>query len=242
MPKTIREVAVAYNKAAPLYDYMNRVYFFRRDKRFRSMLAERLNLKPSDAVLDLCCGTGLDFPFLLQKIKNQGTLLGVDLSSKMLQQAKKKSGSERISLARSDATHLPFRDEAFDAIFVSFCLKITPAHEKVIEEAARVLKPFGKIGILGNHKPSGALRLPGIILIKVLSDMAKIDFEIDLEEHLSKKFMILEDRKMYGGLVQLLVVRNSAIHTTDKKSNNNFRITTNLENLSTASKRRMNDA
>lgn len=205
MPKTIREVEVAYNKTAPLYGLMNKIYFFGRDKRFRSMLAERLVLKPGDAVLDLCCGTGLNFPFLLPKIKTQGTLLGVDLSSEMLQQAKKKTESEGVNLVRSDAAHLAFNDNAFDAIFVSFCLKITPAYEKAIEEAARVLKPAGRIGVLTNHKPSGPLRLPGIILTKVLSAVAKIDFEINLKEHLSKKFIIVENRKMYGGLVEFLV-------------------------------------
>mgnify|MGYP001109019617 FL=1 len=100
MAKTIREIVVAYNEAAPLYDLMNRVYFFGRDKQFRSMLVERLILKPGDAVLDLCCGTGLDFPFLLQKIKVRGRLLGVDLSFEMLQQAKKKIGSEGVSFVR----------------------------------------------------------------------------------------------------------------------------------------------
>ncbi len=160
MPKAIREVVVAYNKAAPLYDLMNQVYFFGMDKRFRSMLAERLILKPGNVVLDLCCGTGLDFPFLLQRIKIQGTLMGVDLSSEMLQQAKKKIGSEGVNFVRSDAAHLAFRDKTFDAILVSFCLEITPSYEKAIEEAARVLKPAGRIGVLGNHEPSGPLRLP----------------------------------------------------------------------------------
>ncbi len=198
MAKTIREVLVAYDRAAPLYGLMNQVYFFGRDKRFRSMVAEKLNLKPGDAVLDLCCGTALDFPFLLQKIKTQGTLLGVDLSSEMLKQAKKEIGSKGVHLVRSDAAHLAFRDKTFDAILISFCLKITPAYEKTIEEAARVLKPAGRIGVLGNHKPSGPLRLPGIILTKALSAIAKIDFETNLKEQLSKEFIIIEDRKMYG--------------------------------------------
>ncbi len=205
MPKTIREVAVAYRKAAPLYDLMNYVYFLGRDKRYRSMLAERLNLKPGDSVLDLCCGTGLNFPFLLQKTKNQGTVLGVDLTSEMLQHTKKRLKSEEVTLVRSDAANLAFRDKTFNAIFVSFCLKITPAYEKTIEEAARVLEPVGRIGVLSNHKPSGSLRLLGIILTRILSAMAKIDFEINLKEHLSKRFRIIEDSTMHGGFVRFFV-------------------------------------
>ena len=172
------------------------------------MLVERLNLNPDDAVLDLCCGTGLDFPYLLKKTKIQGTLFGIDLSSGMLQQAKEKIGREGVNLVRSDAARLPFRDKTFDAILVSFCLKITPACEKTIEEAARVLKWAGRIGILANNKPSGPLWLLGITLTKVLGAMAKINFEIDLKAHLSKKFIIIEDRKMHGDLVRFLVGEN----------------------------------
>jgi len=205
MPKTVDEVAVAYDKTAFFYDLMNQLYFFGRDKRFRSVLAERLAIKPGDVVLDLCCGTGINFPFLLQKIKIPGMLLAVDMSSEMLKLAKRKTRSKIVNLVRLDAAHLAFRDKTFDAIFVSFCLKITPTYEKAIEEAARVLKPKGRIGVLGNHKPSGPLRLPGIILTKVLSAISKIDFEIDLKEQLSKKFAIIEDKKMHCGLVRFLV-------------------------------------
>jgi len=205
MPKTVDEVAVAYDKTAFFYDLMNQLYFFGRDKRFRSMLAERLAIKPGDVVLDLCCGTGINFPFLLRKIKIRGMLLAVDVSSEMLKLAKRKTGSKMVNLVRLDVAHLAFRDKTFDAIFVSFCLKITPTYEKAIEEIASVLKPKGRIGVLGNHKPSGLLRLPGILLTKVLSFMAKIDFEINLKEHLSKKFAIIEDREMHGGLVRFLV-------------------------------------
>ncbi len=212
MPKTTKGVEAAYDKAAPLYNLMNHIYFFAKDKRFRSMLVERLNPKPGDTVLDICCGTGLNFPFLLQKVKIRGTLLGVDLSSEMLQQAKRKAESEGVNLVRSDAAHLAFRDRTFDATLVSFCLKVTPTYEKAIEEAARVLKPAGRIGVLGNHKPSGPLRFLGIILTKVLSAMAKIDYEVNLKEQLSRKFRIIEDKKMYGGLVQSLVGGKTSNH------------------------------
>jgi demethylmenaquinone methyltransferase/2-methoxy-6-polyprenyl-1,4-benzoquinol methylase len=69
---------------------MNSLYFFGRDKQFRSKLTKKTNLKPGNIVLDLCCGTGLGFPFSLEKIGKHGTLLGLDVSSKMLSKSKKK--------------------------------------------------------------------------------------------------------------------------------------------------------
>jgi demethylmenaquinone methyltransferase/2-methoxy-6-polyprenyl-1,4-benzoquinol methylase len=205
MSKTLKEILVSYNKAANLYDLMNRIYFFGRDESYRSILAEKVIQKPEGIILVPCCGTGMDFPVLLQKKKKQGRIIGTDLSPKMLKWAKEKTHGERIDLVRSDITNLPFRNEAFNTIFANFCLKVTPASEKAVGEVARVLKLTGRIGILANHKPSGFFRILGILLTKIMGAFLRIDFEIELRKHLSKRFIIVEDRKMYGSLVQLLV-------------------------------------
>jgi len=207
MEKTLKKITASYNKSAACYDLMNRVYFLGRDKEFRSMMVRRLKLKPNDTVLVLCCGTGLDFPYLLRQTQPLGLIVGVDLSPKMLHQAKRKIGSGSVNLVRSDAAHLPFPDGCFDAIIVSFCLKITPAYRQTVGESVRVLKSSGRMGILANKKPSEPLKLLGILFTKVLGAMAKINFEIKLEEHLSGDLRIVDDRKLYGGLVRILVAK-----------------------------------
>ena len=205
MVKTLRGVVEAYDKIAHLYDLMNLIYFFGRDKQLRAFLVEELNLQPGDTVLDLCCGTGLNFPPLRQKIKDHGSVLGVDISSRMFQQAKRKSGSKRIHFLKSDAAYLAFRNETFDAVLLTFCLKITPTYEKTIEEVARVLKSTGRFGVLGNYRFTGLLKPLGDIFSKILSTIAKINFETDFKELLLTKFRIIEDKKKFGGLVQFLV-------------------------------------
>ena len=205
MSKTTKDVLIAYDRTAPLYDLLNKFYFFGRDKRFRSMLTESLDLRPGYIVLDLCSGTGLDFSFITKKIKPQGMLLGVDLSSEMLKQSKKKIGSKEIYLVRSDAANLPFYDQIFDAILVSFCLKIIPTYEVAIEELSRVLKVNGRVGVLANHKPTEALKFPGFVLTKLLSKISKIKFEISLRDLLAKKFNIFEDKIIYGGFLRFFV-------------------------------------
>jgi len=204
MKKDLKEVAVAYSRDAALYSLMNRVYFLGRDKRYRSMIADRVVREPEDAVLDLCCGTGLDFPFIAQRTDGKGRMIGVDVSSGMLQQANKKIGRE-ASFVRADAAHLPFIEGTFDAILVSFCLKTTPTYKTAIEEASRLLKPSGRIGVLANADSSGPSRLLRPVIIKVLSAMFKIDFQIDLKSSLSERFAITEDRIVHGGLVEFLV-------------------------------------
>jgi ubiquinone/menaquinone biosynthesis C-methylase UbiE len=205
MSKTNRDVLNSYEKASPWHNLMNQIYFLGADKLYRSELVESLNLESNHILLNLCCGTGIDFPYLLKAMKSQGILVGVDISSGMLHQVRRRIRHEGIHLVRADMSRLPFRETVFDAILVSFCFKISPSYEKAIDEVAKVLKPAGRIGVLGNHKPSGLLKLPGSILTKVLSMISKVDFEIDLRDHLSRNFAIIEDRKMHWGLVQSLI-------------------------------------
>ena len=216
MSKTTKDVLIAYDRTAPLYDLLNKFYFFGRDKRFRSMLTENLDIKPGYIVLDLCSGTGLDFSFITKKIEHQGMLLGVDLSSKMLMQSKKKFRSEEIYLVRSDAAELPFYNKTFNAILVSFCLKITPTYEEAIEEISRVLKPNGRVGVLANNKPTEAKQFPGSVLTKLLNKISKIEFEISLRDLLAKKFNIIEDKIIYGGFLRIFVA--------EKPDDSNFHV------------------
>lgn len=205
MSKTNKQVLTSYDRQASVYDVLSKLYFFGKDNLFRSLITQSLNLRnQGDIVLDLCSGTGLDFSFLVEKIK-QGMLIAVDISVEMLKQAKKKIGNKEIFLVRADAANLPFSDKTFDAILVSFCLKITPSYKVAIEETARVLKLSRRIGVLANHKPSGVFQLPGIILTKLISKISKINFQINLQELFSEKFRIIEDKIIYGGFLRILV-------------------------------------
>ena len=201
MKKSLNNVTEAYDKTAPFYDLLNHVYFFGRDSQFRSIIVENLNLKPYDTVLDLCFGTGLDFSFLLDKLDNRGTIIGVDLSLQMLQRSKEK-GNRKMNLIRADVAHLPVRDTTFNAIMISFCLRITPTYTSTIKELARVLQLCGKLGILANHKPQG---LVGKLITTMLSAILKIDFGISLSKHIKKEFTIISNKLMHGALVQLII-------------------------------------
>lgn len=201
-----RRILDSYNKAARSYDLLNRIYFLRKDNKYRSLITEKIVDRPKDNILVLCCGTGLDFAALLDKNEEQGTFVGVDISSEMLKQAKKKSYN-RVSLVRADAEHLPFRKRIFDSILVSFCLKITPSVGEVIEEASSMLKPNGKLGILANNKPKGFWRIYSTIIVKLVGKMAKIDYKLDIRKYLSKSFKIIEDKKLYWSLVRFVIAK-----------------------------------
>jgi demethylmenaquinone methyltransferase/2-methoxy-6-polyprenyl-1,4-benzoquinol methylase len=196
------EIVASYDRSAFFYDLMNRIYFFGKDKNYRSMVIDKLSLTPDSYVLDLCCGTGVNFQHLNQKVGDQGTIIGLDISARMLQQAKEKKETRQVDLIRADIGYLPFRSEIFDAVTVDFCLTITPTFDRGIGEARRVLKSKKKIGVLANYKPKNFI---GNIITRIVGVMAKINFNIDLETHLSKYFFIIENKKLHGNLVQLFI-------------------------------------
>ena len=93
----VNDVKESYDQLAVFYDVLNKLYFLGNDGHYRTELVKHLILKPDSSVLDLCCGTGLNFPYLQQFIKNEGKLVGLDVSLKMLLKAKMKTKHSNAS-------------------------------------------------------------------------------------------------------------------------------------------------
>ena len=90
--------------------------------RFKKLAFSDSSLKMGDRVLVFCCGTGLDFPHILKMIGKEGEIVGVDFSSKMLDQAKdriRKNKWENIELIEADITQ--FKDQLDKEFDVGVC-------------------------------------------------------------------------------------------------------------------------
>jgi ubiquinone/menaquinone biosynthesis C-methylase UbiE len=111
MPGT-GSVAPAYSNEAPLYDSRTRGF-----DTYRRRIVERLPLQQGDVVLDVGCGTGLCFPFLLERVGPGGAVVGVDASPEMLALAAERASArgwrnvELVESAIEDAK-LPTVDHA----------------------------------------------------------------------------------------------------------------------------------
>jgi ubiquinone/menaquinone biosynthesis C-methylase UbiE len=138
----VEEVRKTFDSWAPFY---NPTHGWTLPKRHAARLA--LGLQPGDRVLDLACGTGLNFPHLRQLVGEQGHVVGVDLSPCMLDIACRlitTHGWKNVETREADAAQLPFPNESFDKAICSYALNIIPDYVHALDEVLRVLVPGGR--------------------------------------------------------------------------------------------------
>jgi demethylmenaquinone methyltransferase/2-methoxy-6-polyprenyl-1,4-benzoquinol methylase len=100
------EIRSSYETGAKYYDFAVRLYgLIGIRKAYRLRAVKLLRLQRGDCVVELGCGTGLNFPLILEQIEPEGRLIGVDLSPKMLAYARERverAGWKNIELVQSD--------------------------------------------------------------------------------------------------------------------------------------------
>jgi len=122
---------------------------------------EESSLKKGDRVIVFCCGTGLDFPHILQKVGKEGNIIGVDFSAEMLAKAKlkvEKNKWENIELIEADATK--FRDQPDQEADVGVCtlgMSIIPEYKAAFLNLLSNVKDSGEIIIGDMQLASGWL-------------------------------------------------------------------------------------
>jgi demethylmenaquinone methyltransferase/2-methoxy-6-polyprenyl-1,4-benzoquinol methylase len=136
------------------------------ERKFTEVGLQKLNVKDGEKVLEIGFGTGHSLLTLARQVGTAGKVYGVDLSEGMLQVASNRLStngmSNRVELHCGDATHLPFPDSSFDAVFMSFVLELfdTPELPLILRECQRVLNRTGRIGIVAlSKKEATAVRL-----------------------------------------------------------------------------------
>jgi ubiquinone/menaquinone biosynthesis C-methylase UbiE len=151
-----------YRKKAKHYDITSRLYpvpgYPQRAQRRRAVQA--LGLHPGDSVIDIACGTGLNFPLLEEAIGPDGRIVGVDLTDAMLAEAQERietNGWRNISLVQADAAEFHFPTEP-DAILSTYALTQVPECALVIAHGAAALSAGGRWVVLDLKVPDNAPR------------------------------------------------------------------------------------
>lgn len=128
-----------FAEIAPTYDLLNSLISFRLHHRWRAFAVRKLNLKPGDSALDVCCGTG-DFMRPLKKaVGEAGRVYGVDFCLPMLEVAQRKAVPGSVGLG--DACALPVQSAMLNGVSVGWGIRNVPDIDQAHRELNRVLKP-----------------------------------------------------------------------------------------------------
>jgi demethylmenaquinone methyltransferase / 2-methoxy-6-polyprenyl-1,4-benzoquinol methylase len=154
------QVASMFNNIAGKYDFLNHFLSIGIDVIWRKNALNQLKSIQPKKMLDVATGTG-DLAIMAAKRLQPNTVTGIDISTGMLEVGKekiKKANLDKvITMLEGDSENLPFADNTFDAITVSFGVRNFQNLEKGLSEMFRVLKPGGKAIILEFSRPKQSL-------------------------------------------------------------------------------------
>ncbi len=146
--KTAR-VRSMFDTIAPRYDLVNRVMTLGMDQGWRRTTVAALALAPGSVVVDLACGTG-DLSAMARRLGYR--TVGADLSWGML--AANHTGAPVV---QCDASRLPFADASVDGVVCGYALRNFTDLSASLAEAARIIRPGGRVAVLEVSAPTGAL-------------------------------------------------------------------------------------
>ncbi|MGY4645476.1 demethylmenaquinone methyltransferase [Cellulomonas sp. URHB0016] len=149
LDKEPHDVAKMFDAVAPRYDRTNDVISLGQDRAWRKATLAALDAQPGETVLDLAAGTGTS----TEPLADKGVrAIPCDLSTGMLTVGKERRPD--LPFVAGDALRLPFADESFDAVTMSFGLRNVTDVRTALEELYRVTKPGGRLVVCEFSRPT----------------------------------------------------------------------------------------
>ncbi|WP_200425946.1 demethylmenaquinone methyltransferase [Streptomyces sp. NE5-10] len=151
LDKQPHEVASMFDGVAANYDLTNDVLSLGQDRRWRKEVAKAVDARPAQKILDLAAGTATSS----QPFARAGAyVVPCDFSLGMLRVGKQRH--PWMPFTAGDGTKLPFRDDVFDAVTISFGLRNIQDTEQALRELYRVTRPGGRVVISEFSHPTWA--------------------------------------------------------------------------------------
>lgn len=156
-----KRVEAMFAAIAPSYDLNNRVHSLWRDQAWRRAAVRLAQVKSTDVVLDVACGTGdLSMAFADSAVRR---VVGVDFTFNMLSVAHNKlkpsaaQAPAKIAYQAGDAMRLPIADAGVDIVSIAFGIRNVSAPSTAIADFYRVLRPGGRLIVLEFSLPTNRL-------------------------------------------------------------------------------------
>ncbi|GAA1682404.1 demethylmenaquinone methyltransferase [Microbacterium lacus] len=159
LQKDPARVSGMFDQVAKNYDRTNTVLSMGNDRFWRAATLRAVAPKPGQRILDLAAGTGASSVALA---RSGAEVVAADFSPGMIAEGRRRYGAgsagggiRNLSFVEADATALPFGDDEFDAVTISFGLRNVNEPKKALAEMLRVTKPGGRLVVCEfSHPPS----------------------------------------------------------------------------------------
>ncbi len=206
-----KEIIDLYRRRAKRYDFTAQLYYLVgfREWAYRKKAVEALALKPGDTVIEIGCGTGLNFALLEAVVGPKGKIVGVDLTDSMLAVARERVHSNRwsnVHLVQSGAGKFQF-PKGVNGVISTFAITLVPEYEGVIRRGSEALDPGGRFVILDFKLPSNWLRLLAPLMVLTVRPFG---VTLDLAarhpwEAIQKYLARVSVAEQYGGIAYIAV-------------------------------------
>ena len=148
LDKDPHEVATMFDDVAGRYDVTNDVLSLGQDRLWRRAVTRAVDARPGERVLDIAAGTGTSSePFAADGVQ----VVPADFSLGMLRVGNRRRPD--LGFTAADAMRLPFADDSFDAVTMSFGLRNVASVETALEEFLRVTRPGGRLVVCEFSQP-----------------------------------------------------------------------------------------
>lgn len=163
-------VIKTYRARARRYDITSNLYYLLgfRVRASRRQAVQALQLRPGDTVVEVGCGTGLNFALLEKAVGPDGQIVGVDLTDAMLAQARRRMQARswsNVGLVHADVSEFEF-PTGVTAILSTYALSLMPECAEIIARGCESLAPGGRWVVLDLKLPEN---VPGWLRRAVLA-------------------------------------------------------------------------
>ena len=149
-----------YERFAHRWGWIAKFVLLGKEGVLRQTVVDLLDLEPNQSVLDIGCGTGRTFPYILQRIGSGGHLIGLDHSPAMLKEAQAlvdRYGWNNVELVEGDAARLSL-GQVVDAAACVLAVANIPDYREAMRRMVAHVRPGGKIVVADARKRTSGPR------------------------------------------------------------------------------------
>lgn len=201
--KDPRRVSGMFDQVAKNYDRTNTVLSMGNDQLWRAATTRAIAPKPGQRILDLAAGTGASSVSLA---RSGAEIVAADFSPGMIAEGRRRhDGIRNLTFTEADATNLPFEDDSFDTVTMSFGLRNVNEPRTALRELLRVTRPGGRIVVCEfSHPPSRVFSgLYGFYNNRVLPVVAKaVSSNAEAYEYLNESIRDWPDQRTLAAWIR----------------------------------------